>query len=327
MRATPLLDTIVSFPIKNDIGVEREPDIVYAGPNYVVVWSEGDFGGMHKVRAARVTPEGAVLDSGILFGKDSYLEYHPSVSYGNGHCLAVWYAYDEPYGVFGRFLNEQAQPVGDAFEITLSQMNHSYTPDIAYAGGRYLVVWNEQTAYTGDEVYGQIVDANGLLIGDVIPIAVGPGYQSTPRVTGDDTFLVVWSGGGNIYGQRISADGQLLGSNFQISDPASGDRSSPDIAIGSDNCLAVWMQYEINSYDIFGNIDISTGIHESQECHPSTIHHVQTLVTGSIQKYIKKENITIYDISGRRIQHDPASPGVYFLVDQYHRTFKIIKIR
>ena len=282
---------------------------------------------MHKVRAARVTTQGAVLDSGIFFGKDSYLEYHPSVSFGGGHRLAVWYAYDAPYGVFGRFLNEQARPVGDAFEITLSQANHYYNPDIAYTNGRFLIVWNEQTTYAGDEIFGQIVDTCGVLINDCIPIAVGPGYQSMPRVTADNTFLTIWSQDGNIHGQRISPDGQLIGEELQISDPFSGDRSSPDIAIGEENCLAVWMQYDINSYDIFGNLDMTAGIHELQEILLHENHAGPTILTGSLQQYLSRENTVVYDISGRRIRYETFSPGVYFIIDDTQHVTKIVKVR
>ncbi|UCD05867.1 MAG: hypothetical protein JSV98_01125 [candidate division WOR-3 bacterium] len=327
MRVTPLLDTIGTIPVKDDIGVEREPDITFDGSNYIVVWSEGDFGGMHKVRAGRVTTQGAVLDSGILFGKDSYLEYHPSVSFGGGHCLAVWYAYDAPYGVFGRFLDELVQPIGDAFDIAVSQTNHSYNPDIAYADGRFLIVWNEQTAYAGDEIYGQIVDTSGALINDRIPIAVGPGYQSMQRVSGDNAFLTVWNQNGNIYGQWISLEGQLIGENFQISDPLSGDRLSPDIAIGAQNCMAVWMQYDVNSYDIFGNLDMPAGIHGWQESWPYGIQAEPTIFAGSLKRFIDKENTAVYDISGRRIHHGPVSPGIYFIIDETQAVVKAIKVR
>ncbi len=327
MRVTPSFDTIIPLPIKADIGVEREPDITFDGSNYVVVWSEGDFGGMHRVRAARVTPQGAVLDSGIVFGKDAYLEYRPSICSGGGRCLAVWYAYDEPFGVFGRFLDDQAQPVGDAFDITTSLTNHFYDPDVAYAGGRYLVVWNEQTAYAGDEVFGQVVDTNGTLIGDVIPIGVGPGYQSMQRVTGDETFLAVWDASGKIFGQMISIDGQLIGSNFEISDPASGDRLSPDIAFGSDNCLAVWMQYHNNSYDIFGNLEISTGISETYEPCIRSSNIRSTLITGSLRQFLGRKNPAIYDITGRIVTSEHVSPGVYFMVTEKEDVKKIIKVR
>jgi len=327
VRVTPFLKTISTISVKSDIGVEREPDITFNGSNYIVVWSEGDFGGMHKVRAARVTPEGAVLDSGILFGNDSYLEYHPSVSFGDNHCLAVWYAYDEPYGVFGRFLNDQVQPVGDAFEITISQANHNYNPDIAYADGRYLIVWTEQTSYAGDEVFGQIVDTSGALINDKIPVAVGPEYQSMPRVAAGSTFLAVWSQGGKICGQRISTGGQLLGSNFEISDPSVGNRSSPDIAFGSENCLAVWMQYDINSYDIFGNLDTPVGICDNEEVHLRCLHHIPTIITGRLHQFIGSDNYAVYDVAGRRILCENSSPGIYFAVDRTQGTIKIIKIR
>ena len=327
VRVTPFLDTISTISVKSDIGVEREPDITFNGSNYIVVWSEGDFGGMHKVRAARVTPEGAVLDSGIFFGMYSYLEYHPSVSFGGNHCLAVWYAYDEPYGVFARFLNDQAQPVGDAFEITLSQANHYYNPDIAYADGRYLIVWTEQTPYAGDEVFGQIIDTSGVLINDKIPIAVGPEYQSMPRVAAGSTFLAVWSQGGKICGQRISTDGQLLGLNFEISAPVGGNRSSPDIAFGSENCLAVWMQYDINSYDIYGNLDTPVGTCDNLEIYPRCYPHIPTIIAGRLDQFIGSDNYAVYDVAGRQIQWENTSPGIYFVVGQNQGTIKIIKTR
>jgi len=326
VRVTPSLDTINSLPVKADAGVEREPDIAFDGMNYVVVWSEGELGSMHTVRAARVTMQGAVLDSGIPFGKDSYFEYRPGIAFGDGRLLAVWYTYAEPFGVFARFLNNQAHPEGDAFEITTSPTGHFYEPDIAFAGGRFLVVWNEQTSYAGDEVFGQVVDSTGTLINDVIPIGVGPGYQSKPRVAGGDVFLTIWDQNGRIYGRRISVDGQLLGANFEISDTTTGDRSSADIAFGSDNCLAVWMQYNNNSYDIFGNLDTGTGIEDGTTPFAHENRTGSTIVTGSLRQLIDGKNCILYDVSGRIIGQEPIAPGVYFLVEDGRRTTKIIKV-
>lgn len=326
MRVTPDLNTLNSLPIKADAGVEREPDIAFAGNNYIVVWSEGEFGGMHKVRATRVTPQGAVLDSGIPFGKDSYLEYRPGIAHDGTRFLAIWYNYTTPYGIFGRFLNDQAQPAGDAFEITVSTTNHSFQPDIAFAGNRYLVVWNEQTSYAGDEIFGQIIDPNGILHGGVLPIGVGPGYQSNPRVVGGDAFLVVWDQNGKICGQRVSAQGQLVGTNLEISDPSSNDRLSADIAHGLDNYLAVWMQYNNNGYDIFGNVDINTGINKAGEqiIHERPLN--STIIKGSLARFLVRE-YTLYDISGRKIDHEPATSGIYFLKKNDRIITKIIKIR
>jgi hypothetical protein len=326
VRVTPGLDTINSLPIKADVGVEKEPDISFGGNNYLVVWSEGMFGGMHKVRAARVTTQGAVLDSGIPFGKDAYLEYRPSIAFDGTRFLAVWYNYSSPFGVFGRFINTQAQPQGDAFEIKLSNTNHLFQPDIAFAGSRYLVVWNEQTSSTGDDVLGQIIDMDGTFYGGVMPVSVGPGYQSNPRVTGGDAFIVVWDESGKICGQRVSAGGELTGPNFEISDTSSNERLSADIATGSANYLAVWMQYQNSSYDIFGNIDITTGINMTRAQIIHQDHLTATIIKGPLERFLVHE-YTIYDIAGRKVDREPNSCGVYFLERGGRIVKKIIRLR
>ncbi len=322
------MDTISSIPIKADQGVEREPDIAFDGMNYVVVWSEGELGGAHKVRAARVTTQGAVLDSGILFGKDAYLEYRPSIAYDGTRCLAVWYAYDPPYGVFGRFLNSQAQPDSDAFDIRVTLTGHLFEPDIAYNNGKYLVVWFEQTSTAGDEIFGQIVTPDGALFGDIIPIAVGPGYQSNPRIcSADSSFIVVWHEDNHIYGQEVSADGQLIGQHIHISDPTAHSRLFPDIASGSNNCLTVWTQYTNDSYDIYGNLDIATGIFHT-DGQPVRYHTaIPTIVCGTYNNPLHDRSIMLYDIMGRRMTSRFLAPGVYFLKRDEKILAKIIKVR
>ena len=83
-----MLNTIL---VKADSEVSREPDIVFGGDNYLVVWSDGTFGGEYKVQAARVTPDGAVLDSGVVFGMGAYCEYRPTVAFDGERYFAVWY--------------------------------------------------------------------------------------------------------------------------------------------------------------------------------------------------------------------------------------------
>ncbi len=326
VRVTPDLDTLNSIPIKADAGVEREPDIIFNGENYIVVWTEGIFAGMHKVKAARVNTEGAVLDSGIPFGKDAYLEYRPSIAFDGARALAVWFDYTAPFGVFGRFLNSQAQPDSDAIEIQLSNTMQLYQPDVAFAGNRYLVIWNEQTPYAGDEIFGQVVNTDGTLHGNVISIAVGPGYQSNARVTGGNAFVVVWDENGTIMAQRVSIEGELIGTNFEISDATSHDRQHPDIATGTTNHLAVWMQYQNSSYDIFGNLDVLTNINEMPVQSTSEEHLTATIIRGSLKSLLTRDH-TLYDVNGRRVDCRENTCGVYFLKKGARFVKKIIKIR
>jgi hypothetical protein len=326
VRVTPQLDTINSLPVKADEGVEREPDVTFNGTDYIAVWSEGEYAGMQKVRAARITTQGAVLDSGILFGAQSYNEYAPCVASDGSRSLAIWYNYQTPYGVFGRFLDEQAQPVGNEFAVHATTTAHIFVPDIIYAAGRYLVVWNEQTPYTGDDIFGQIIDTAGIFYGGIIDIATGPGYQSNPRLAAGDEFLVTWNQNGIIYGQRLAHDGQLLGANFRISDTTSNDRASPDIAFGAENYLTAWMQFANGSYDIYGNLDITTGIEQTKAPVAGTPMATSTIMSGSLHRYLQ-EGCTVYDVSGRKIEQEPEARGVYFVRAKNGEFNKIIKVR
>ena len=111
-----------------------------------------------------------------------------------------------------------------------------------YSNDEYLVVWadwrNHLTVPTS--IYGQRVSPMGIAIESSFRIT-GPGanaYSLNPAVAWNDTaheYLVVWNDGRNyetrgidIYGQRVSATGSLLGSNFRVvGTGATGDDLNP----------------------------------------------------------------------------------------------------
>ncbi len=326
VRVTPELDTINSIPIKADSGVEREPDVAFDGENFVVVWSEG-FIAEYKVYAARVTTDGVVLDSGIPFGIDAFCEYGPNIDFDGNRYLAIWYTYNyPPHGVWGRFLNTEGKPVGDEILIRSFSSSYMFNPDIIFGGNNYLVVWNEPSVSGNEDIYGQLVSTSGGLIGGVIPIATDSAYQFDPRISFcDSNYLVVWNQNSKICGQWISADGTLIGENFEISDSISANRSSPDIAIGTTNCLAVWMEYHGTSFDIYGNLDILTGIKEFSELIRG-YNYTTTIVSGQLSLPENKK-CEIFDIAGRKRQLHNLAPGIYFIKVNGQIVQKIVKIR
>ncbi len=116
---------------------------------------------------------------------------------------------------------------------------------VAYngSGDEYLVVWGGYDTGGADvDVIGQRVDADGTLLGQPIVIAQAAGDQLWPAVAYDsdlDEYLVVWTDyrddvDGDVYGQRVDADGTLLGGVLPIGDTeALQDR--PDVAYNPDD--------------------------------------------------------------------------------------------
>jgi len=90
------------------------------------------------------------------------------------------------------------------------------------------------------------------LVSSYTAIGVAADFQREPRVAfnrDDDTYLVVWEDFRDgikyhIYGQRVDADGHLLGSNIQIQ-AVRNDSRYPDVAYNyyNNNWLVVWQEF------------------------------------------------------------------------------------
>jgi len=189
----------------------------------------------------------------------SDLAYDPS----NNRYLAVFQRVGtNDVDIYGQLINCDGTPAGSEFIIFDSNafLSENATK-IAYDSDnhRFLVVW----AYNSD-IYGQLVDANGSLSGGIITISNAAGFQQSPHVTYDnvnDKYLLVWSDTRNysitntdIYGQFVTANGSLDGSNFIIDD---NDRSQLAPSVAYDNItqrfLVAWEDGP-NNYDIYGRI-------------------------------------------------------------------------
>jgi hypothetical protein len=129
---------------------------------------------------------------------------------------------------------------------------------------RFLVVWADGGVEPGPtNLYGQVVNPDGTLHGDPIPIAVDE-PASNPHAAFDpvdERFLVVWTdtrnGVSNIYGQLVSAEGVLYGSNFGISPlpPNSHRAVIPKVQFDTINnrFFVIWIgPWTSTPYDVYG---------------------------------------------------------------------------
>jgi hypothetical protein len=180
------------------------------------------------------------------------------------------------------------QPVSDPVYVDAAPWQGD--AQVAFDGTNYLVVWTDYRGYDQDPDYADIyaaritpggtnLDPNG------IPIAVtGAWREGQPAVAFDGTnFLVTWDRGGypdgDLYGTRVSPQGEVLdGDGFLIAS-GPGDQTWSDIAFDGTNYLVTWTGYPENGGgDIYatrvtpggtvldpGGIPVSTG----SAVHPS----------------------------------------------------------
>jgi len=347
VRVTPELTVLDTVYICNQAAGQNIPAIAFNGIDYIVVWY--DAGLPEGIVAARVTPQGAVLDSGISLGPG---DDDPDIASGNGNSVAVWSRdYD---GVYGRRLDQQAQPLDTVFRICAITASGT-SPRIAGDGQNYMAVWAD-FGPTGDlDVVGRIVTGQGQTPADVFPIARGNAVQKDPGLSFDGSrYLTVWLEDNlNVFGQLIGTDGKLIAGPFLISDTASLERQYPAAAAVGGDFLAVWAEYH-DGFDIYAGLGNAINVPErgsdrvaGLSVAPNPFRTRTDIRRGITDNRSQMKKLQIFDISGRAVKSfsltdighpssviwrgednvgRPVSPGVYFLRSGDGRQVKVVKI-
>src|SRR3954469_8812313 len=134
-------------------------------------------------------------------------------------------------------------PIGD--ELTLNNPgagNSAIDPDLAYDSkrDRFMVVFGSTTGKTTNHVRGQLVAANGTLVGADFPISTAGGPAETePAVAYDpdrDGYVVAWeqAGGGantpTIVAEPLDADGKRVDTEDTTISEMGGNPIVPTVA-------------------------------------------------------------------------------------------------
>ncbi len=139
---------------------------------------------------------------------------------------------------------------GPDFMVSLP-LDDQADPSVAYNpdDDQYLVVWQDDRGSDAD-IYGQILSASGVPQGDNFVVSNGPDEQGSPHAAynaTDHNYMVVWRdkrGGANydVYGQVVSYNGVLSGTNFAVNTDA-GDQRPGDLIYdpNANHYLTVWV--------------------------------------------------------------------------------------
>lgn len=276
--------------------------------------------------AARVAPDGTVLDTGAIIGSaDAHNDYYPDIAFDGNRCLVVWYhSYYPPHGIFGRFINSLALPEDTIIHVALTQTHIDNLPKLDYGPGEYFVVWADlRPGQTDYDIFGQLVSPQGELIGSLITVATGAQEQTRPDVAFDGrAFLVVWTESGPVMGQWVATDGQLSGSAFAVSDTSPNPRNCARLCRGSTNMLVVWSELLGAHTDIYGSLVPVSGIAETPGCrlppalNPASVARTLPRLTDPC--------VRIFDCMGRGLKSPAVRAGVYFLAEPGARTAKLV---
>jgi len=156
------------------------------------------------------------------------------------------------YDIYAQRISATGTLLGE--NIPLTQGNSGQTSPVAVwnaIDNEYLVAWSD--SWVPFDIYAQRISASGIPIGARLSVSTAADWQMLEALAWNATaneYLVVWRDYRNsspidrisdLYGQRLSANGMLLGSDFAIS-RAAESQSSADVIWNAtaDEYLVAW---------------------------------------------------------------------------------------
>jgi hypothetical protein len=258
-------------------------EVVYLGPDFLVVWTSGyQDGAGNGVFARFYSSAGVAVAS--EFQVNTYTpgqQRAPAVAAEtNGDFVVVWqskvdYEFIE---VVGRRFSSLGMALDDEFQVSTYTGANQFGPAIAAdADGDLVVVW-QRDAGDGSEygLFGRRLSSDGVALGDDFQVnSYTTSMQSYPAVAArtDGDFVVVWQSrhqdGGNgyydlgIFGRRFTSAGEILAVEFQVNVYTLSSQSRPSVAADGDgDFIVVWSSYgqDDGYYEgVFGRRFSSTG--------------------------------------------------------------------
>jgi uncharacterized protein YheU (UPF0270 family) len=292
--------------ISNTDNDQTAPAVTYNSQTnqFLVVWQEQDpdAGTGLDIFGRLVNADGSLSTAEFTISNAADDQTVPEVAYNsnpaNNQFLVVWQTFQAGTlsDISGRLVDANGTLSGTS-EITISNATNNQTaPAVAYnsQNNQFLVVWQTFQAGTLSDISGRLVDANGTLSGtSEITISNATNNQTAPAVGHNATanqFLVVWedlSAGGpfsDVFAQRVAADGNLSGGNFEIrsTDPSS-DRVAPQLSfnVNANEFVVVWQDAQGGATtDIVGQVTAGGGTATPPSVVVTAPNGSQTLTVG-----------------------------------------------
>ena len=263
-RVTPqgtVLDPL-GIPISTAEDDQLTPAVAFDGANFFVAW-EDYRSGVSDIYGARVTPQGAVLDTlGIPISTATNVQLLPALAGDGENLLVTWVDYRNlsSFDIYGARVSPQGTVLDSAGFVISQAANDQYSLAAGFDGENFLVAWGDFRSGAGYDVYGARVTTQGEVLdpaGFVISQAAHDQYYPAVGFDGAN-FLLAWEddrggSGYDIYSGRVTPEGEVLDPvGFLISQSAN-DQNSPAAGFDGENFLVAWADDRNgNGWDIYG---------------------------------------------------------------------------
>ncbi len=261
-RVTPqgtVLDP-TGIAVSTASGTQSSPAVAFDGVNSFVTWSDRRSDPSGDIYAARVTPQGTVLDpTGFAVSADTGSQSSPTVAFDGTNSLVTWTdCRSDPAGdIYAARVTPQGTVLDPSGIVVSAAANTQESPFVAFDGASFLVAWYDTRSTNYADVYAARVTPQGTVLDPSgIAVSTAAGYQDAECVAFDGTnFWVTWSDYrsgteyGDIYAARVTPQGTVLDTSGIPVSSVRGDQYNSAVAFGGTNLLVTWEDYRNNPYE------------------------------------------------------------------------------
>jgi hypothetical protein len=230
-----------SFVVSDTAGNQETPSVAFNGTNFLVTWQDLPSPSVFpRIRAARVSPAGTVLDpTPIVVPTTALAAEAPTVAANGTTFLVAWQDLRSTtdYDLWAaRISGAGAVLDASGFPVAASP-DDEFAPAAAAGGGNTLVAWTRVTGAQLDIRATRISGAGAVLDADPgIAIATDAADQDQPSLAFNGSFLVLWrdrrNGNADIFGNRVTTAGATEdGSGFEVQ-AGPGEDGRPSVTNG-----------------------------------------------------------------------------------------------
>lgn len=255
------------FLVSDAPNAQYDPALAYNPEDNEIlfVWEDFRDTGMADLYIRRVSAAGRLLDRARPLVEN--VGVNPEAAYlaAADRYLAVWEDdrnVTQTPDIYGQLIDRAGQPVGAAFPIATGPGGQvSVRIAASEADASFLVVWGN-AASGSSAVLGQRVGGDGSLLGAPLAISDGSGWAGQPALAynaATASYWVVWAdardgfGDTDVYGQRLAADGALLGANFPVcTHPLPQEWPVVTLDGAGTAALVAWEDWRTGDRDLYG---------------------------------------------------------------------------
>jgi hypothetical protein len=314
---------------------QKRPAIASNGANTLVAWEHQVNAGNWSVCGRQLDSEGNIISPKQKISIGSNTQANGSAAWNGDNFLVVWQDWREgQYGdVYGMRIDTTGGAIDSVVFVISRHPERSENPEIVWNGESYLVVWQDRRDSVDWDIYctpvsseGVVFDTNGLAIATVTGYPGNALDEKYPALDwGGESYLVVWLFDGRgthplqIRGRRVSATGDLLGSEVELSTDGylTPYCEAPQITWGDTSYLAVFAARRFDSapFSIWGCLvdaelsEVDKFLICGDELSLGNVNHSDPVVTRGAGQFLvvwKDDRNGDYDLYAARVNEQGA---------------------